>query len=237
MVLDECIEWPATRERVEASTQRTTRWLKRAIAARKKPGSTALFGIVQGGTFPELRAAHAAEIAELDLDGYAIGGLSVGEDAASRNTTIDAAIPGLPQDRPRYLMGVGQPIDIADAVIRGVDLFDCVLPTRAGRHAQAYTWEGRRNLRNASYAREDIPLDASCPCVACTRFSRGYLRHLVKAEELLAGRLLTEHNLTFYQQLMSRLRSAALSGDAASLDQVRLDALRASGQAGSVVSS
>ncbi len=237
MALDECIEWPATRERVVASTQRTTRWLHRAIAARKRPERTALFGIVQGGTYADLRAAHAAEIAALDLDGFAIGGLSVGEDGGARNAMIEASIPSLPEDRPRYLMGVGQPIDIADAVIRGVDMFDCVLPTRAGRHAQAYTWDGRRNLRNAAYARDTSPIDPSCPCRACATFSRGYLRHLVKAEEQLAGRLLTEHNLTFYQQLVGRLRAAILSSDPARLEQVRQDAVRASGQAAPVVSS
>jgi queuine tRNA-ribosyltransferase len=231
MALDECIEWPASRERVVASTARTTRWLERAIGSRKQADRTALFGIVQGGTYAELRAAHAVEIAGLELDGFAIGGLSVGEDGESRNAMIEASIPGLPEDRPRYLMGVGQPIDIADAVVRGVDMFDCVLPTRAGRHAQAYTWEGRRNLRNASYARDDTPLDANCPCRACAGFSRGYLRHLVKAEEILAGRLLTEHNLTFYQQLVARLRAAILTGETATLERVRQDALRASGQA------
>ncbi len=167
----------------------------------------------------------------MDLDGYAIGGLSVGEGREDRVAMLDASLPELPKDRVRYLMGVGQPCDIVDAVLRGVDLFDCVLPTRAGRHALAYTWSGRRNLRNAQYIEDAAPLDEACPCEACRGFSRAYLRHLVKAGELLAGRLLTVHNLTFYQQLVSRLRAAIESGDEASVRAVAAAAERASGLA------
>jgi queuine tRNA-ribosyltransferase len=220
MAFDECLEWPATRERVVASTQRTTRWLARCEAARRQPDRTAMFGIVQGGMYADLRAGHAAEIAALELEGYAIGGLSVGEGRHERNAMVEAAVPELPDDRPRYLMGVGQPCDIADAVVRGVDMFDCVLPTRAGRHALAYTWAGKRNLRNAAYAADPRPLDPECPCLACRSSSRAYLRHLTKANEILGMRYLTIHNLTFYQQLMKRLRDAICDEEGASLASV-----------------
>jgi queuine tRNA-ribosyltransferase len=230
MAFDECIEWPAEPDRALASTQRTTRWLERSLAARKHADRTALFGIVQGGMYPELRRSHARELAAMDLDGYAVGGLSVGEGREDRVAMLEASLPELPRDRVRYLMGVGQPCDIADAVVRGVDMFDCVLPTRAGRHALAYTWAGRRNLRNAAYAEDAAPLDEACPCACCREYSRAYLRHLVKAGELLAGRLLTVHNLTFYQQLVSRLREAVLAGGDA-LSAVVADAERASGLA------
>jgi queuine tRNA-ribosyltransferase len=231
MAFDECLEWPAEPDRVSASTQRTTRWLRRCETARKKADRTAMFGIVQGGMYPELRAAHAAEIAAFDLDGYAIGGLSVGEGRAERNRMIEASIPELPDDRVRYLMGVGQPCDIADAVARGVDFFDCVLPTRAGRHATAYTWSGKRNFRNAAYARDEQPLDPACPCLGCRTVSRAYLRHLTKANEMLGMRLLTLHNLTFYQQLVARLRDAIVAGDEAVFAGVRAAAEVASGPA------
>jgi queuine tRNA-ribosyltransferase len=226
-VLDECIAWPAERDAVAASTARTTRWLARSLAARRAPERTAVFGIVQGGMYADLRRAHAEELAAMDLDGIAIGGLSVGEGGDERNSMLDATLPALPADRVRYLMGVGQPLDIAQAIVRGVDLFDCVLPTRAGRHAQAYTWAGRRNLRNAAYADDDGPLDPDCPCEACRTFSRAYLRHLVKAEELLASRMLSVHNVAFYQQLVRRSREAITSGTEAVTAFVA-DAARAS---------
>ena len=212
MAFDECLEWPATEERAVLSTERTTRWLKRALAARRHPERTALFGIVQGGMIPALRRAHAQELAAMDLDGYAIGGLSVGEGRDERLAMVEESTPVLPTDRVRYLMGVGQPRDIAEAVARGVDLFDCVLPTRAGRHAQAYTWDGRRNLRNAAYAEDPRPLDENCRCAACQGYSRAYLRHLVKAGEMLGARLLTLHNLAFYQDLMLELRRGVEQG-------------------------
>lgn len=228
MAFDECIEWPADRDRVQASTERTTRWLIRGLAAREHADRTAVFGIVQGGMYADRRAAHAQQLAALDLDGYAVGGLSVGEGRVERAEMIDASVPHLPADRVRYLMGVGQPCDIADAVARGIDLFDCVLPTRAGRHAQAYTWAGRRNMRNAAYSRDPRPLDPTCPCTTCSDFSRAYLRHLVKADEGLGGRLLTEHNLTFYQQLMARLRSAIAADNQEAWIEVVAAAERAS---------
>src|SRR5690606_33334893 len=156
---------------------------------------------------------HAQQIAELDLEGYAIGGLSVGEERSVLIEMAGLSAAALPADRVRYLMGVGHPHDIVDAVLNGVDLFDCVIPTRAGRHGQAYTSEGRRNLRNGRYTRDPEPLDPNCDCMACTQFSRAYLRHLVKSEELLGKRLLTLHNLRFYHRLLADLRSAIVEGD------------------------
>lgn len=226
MAFDECLEHPATRERAVASTERTTRWLLRCVAARRHPDRTAMFGIVQGGTHPDLRVEHAQRIAELDLDGYAIGGLSVGEERSVLIEMAGLSAGALPADRVRYLMGVGHPHDVVDAVLAGVDLFDCVIPTRAGRHGQAYTSEGRRNLRNGRYARDPEPLDPDCDCQACTRFSRAYLRHLVKADEMLGKRLLTLHNLRFYHRLLASLREALLAGDAAAVEAVRRRAWR-----------
>ena len=231
MAFDECLEWPAERDRVGPSTERTTRWLHRCLQARKKPESTALFGIVQGGTYPDLRTAHAQEIAALDLDGYAIGGLSVGEDRSLLMEMAAVSTAALPAHRVRYLMGVGHPIDLVEAVMRGVDLFDCVLPTRAGRHGQAYTSEGRRNLRNSPYKIDGSALDPACPCSACSLYSRAYLHHLVRTDEMLGKRLLTLHNLTYFHRLLARLREAILQDDTSSLDALRDEAERASGRA------
>ena len=150
MALDECLEWPASRDRAASSTERTTRWLRRCLGARRRPERTAVFGIVQGGMYADLRVAHAQELTAMDLDGYAIGGLSVGEGHDKMMDMVEVAAPHLPTDRVRYLMGVGHPVDIAHAVIRGVDLFDCVLPTRSGRHAHAYTWAGKFNLEECT---------------------------------------------------------------------------------------
>lgn len=226
MAFDECLEHPATRERAVASTERTTRWLQRCVAARRHPERTAMFGIVQGGTYADLRVEHAQRIAELDLDGYAIGGLSVGEERAVLIEMAGLSARALPPDRVRYLMGVGHPHDIVDAALAGVDLFDCVIPTRAGRHGQAYTSEGRRNLRNGRYARDTEPLDPDCDCSTCARFTRAYLRHLVKSEELLGKRLLTLHNLRFYHRLLATLREALVAGDPAAVEAVRRRAVR-----------
>lgn len=228
MAFDECIEWPAERDRVAASTERTTRWLHRCQAARRHAERTALFGIVQGGMEADLRRAHAQELAGMDLDGYAIGGLSVGEGHDAMLAMVDVAAPELPQQKVRYLMGVGHPRDIVENVLRGMDLFDCVIPTRSGRHAWAFTSEGRRNLRNARYRDDARPLEDGCPCVGCRRFSRAYLRHLVKNDEPLGKRLLTEHNLTYYLQLMRRLRETILAGDELGLQALRIEAHRAS---------
>ncbi len=227
MAFDECLEQPATRERTVASTARTTRWLRRCVAARRHPERTALFGIVQGGLFDDLRAAHAQEITALDLDGYAIGGLSVGEVKERMLEVTAHTAAHLPAHKVRYLMGVGHPIDIVEAVFRGVDLFDCVLPTRSGRHGQAYTSVGRVNLMNGRYAEQDEPLDPACGCVACTTVSRAYLRHLFKCGEQLGKRLVSVHNLTYYQGLVRRLREGILAEDRASLEATRIEARRA----------
>jgi queuine tRNA-ribosyltransferase len=227
MALDECLVYDTDRDRAARSTERTSRWLARCLAARRQPERTALFGITQGGLYEDLRSAHAKELSALDLDGYAIGGLSTGEDRDALLASAAVSANALPRDRVRYLMGVGQPADIADAVAAGVDLFDCVLPTRAGRHGQAYTSEGRRNLRNARYRSDPEPLDPACACPCCRTFSRGALRHLVQAEELLGKRLLALHNLTFYESLVARLRSAILVRDVAGLTDLRALAVRA----------
>jgi queuine tRNA-ribosyltransferase len=215
MVLDECIEWPATRERVIEGTNRTTRWLHRCLAARKNPERTAVFGIVQGGTYPDLRVAHAQELATLDLDGYAVGGLSVGEPREEIFGTAALTTPHLPTDRIRYLMGVGYPLDLVDGVLAGIDLFDCVLPTRSGRFGTAFTSAGRVTIKHARYRDDPRPLDESCACYTCGRFSRAYLRHLFTSNEMLAPRLLTLHNVTHYQRLLSDVRAAIVEGEAA----------------------
>ena len=215
MAFDECIEWPADRDRVAASTERTTRWLHRCLAARTRPEHTALFGIVQGGFYDDLRAAHAQELAALDLEGYALGGLSVGEPRDDRKAMATLGAAHLPADRPRYMMGVGYPVDIVEAVRAGIDLFDCVLPTRSGRFGQAFTRLGRLSIKHARYRQDPGPLDPVCACYTCRSFSRAYLRHLHISNELLAHRLLTLHNLTFYQDLLRAIREAIESGPAA----------------------
>ena len=217
MAFDECIEWPADRDRVVASTARTTRWLQRCCDARRQPERTALFGIVQGGLYEDLRIAHAQQIRELDVDGIALGGLSVGEPQDQMIAMLEATVPVLPADRPRYLMGVGTPHDIALAVSSGIDMFDCVLPTRTGRFGYAFTSEGYRCLKHAAYTSDPEPLDPDCDCYTCRTFSRAYLRHLVKAKEALQVRLLSLHNIVFYQRMMRRLRARILAGDAAGL--------------------
>jgi len=213
MVLDECIEWPAEKERVQRSTARTTRWLKRCLDARKKPEKTAVFGIVQGGFYADCRIEHAQELAEMDLDGYAVGGLSVGEPKDSLLEMVQVATPHLPTKKVRYLMGVGYPWDIVEAVIRGIDLFDCVLPTRSARFGGLFTELGRINIKHARYKDDPEPLDPFCTCYTCRSFSRAYLRHLFISGEALAPRLLTLHNLTFYQRMLDRLRKAIEEGE------------------------
>jgi queuine tRNA-ribosyltransferase len=187
------------------------RWAKRSKVAFGEQEGRACFGIVQGGVFAKLRQRSAAELTSIGFDGYAVGGLAVGESQQAMFETLEATVPHLPQDRPRYLMGVGKPDDIVGAVMRGIDMFDCVLPTRSGRNAQAFTWGGTLNLRNARHAGDPAPLDPRCACPACRNYSRAYLHHTVKANEIIASMLLTWHNLTFYQDLMSGLR-AAISG-------------------------
>lgn len=227
MALDECIEWPAERDRVARSTERTTRWLKRCLAARRQPERTALLGIVQGGFYEDLREAHADELAEMDLDGVALGGFSVGEPQEAMLALLGRVAGRLPEDRVRYLMGVGTPHDIAEAVASGVDLFDCVLPTRTGRFGTAFTSEGRLNIRHARFREDALPLDPACTCYTCRSFSRAYLRHLFLSNEMLAPRLLSLHNLALYQSLMARLRAAIHAGPTALAD-VRGYAARAS---------
>jgi len=225
MAFDECLEQPATRERTIASTERTTRWLRRCIEAWTQRDRTALFGIVQGGLFDDLRAAHAEELTAMDLPGYAIGGLSVGEVKERMLEVTAHTAAHLPRHKVRYLMGVGHPTDIVEAVLRGVDLFDCVLPTRAGRHGAAYTSVGRVNLMNGRYAEQDAPLDPNCDCVACMTVSRAYLRHLFKAGEQLGKRLCSIHNLTYYQRLVARLRTSIQRADLDGLRALREEAM------------
>jgi queuine tRNA-ribosyltransferase len=215
MVLDECPALPASEAVIEKSLALSMRWAKRSKAAFGEQPGRACFGIVQGGTFAHLRARSAAELREIGFDGYAVGGLAVGEPQSAMFETIESTTPLLPNDKPRYLMGVGKPGDIVGAVLRGIDMFDCVLPTRSGRNGQAFTWGGPLNLRNACHAEDAGALDPECRCPACRKFSRAYLHHAVKANEIIASMLLTWHNLTFYQDLMAQLREAIAKGSCA----------------------
>lgn len=212
MVLDECPPYSASEGEIEKSLALSMRWAKRSRDAFREAEGRACFGIIQGGVYAHLRARSAGELIAIGFDGYAIGGLAVGESQSAMFETLDATVPHLPADRPRYLMGVGKPDDIAGAVLRGIDMFDCVLPTRSGRNGQAFTWNGALNLRNAAHAEDPAPLDADCRCRACRDFSRAYLHHVVKANEIVAAMLLTWHNLAFYQDLMQRLREAIAAG-------------------------
>ena len=226
MAFDECIENPAPYEYVKRSCERTHRWLVRCkneldrlngLPGTVNPGQV-LFGINQGGTYDDLRVWHMKEIAKLDLAGYAIGGLAVGEPTEVMYHIIEMVEPWMPVDRPRYLMCVGTPSNIIEAVARGVDFFDCVMPARNARHAKLFTWSGSINLKNAKYERDEGPIDPHCDCPVCRRYSRAYLRHLFKAEEMLAMRLSVMHNLYFYNQLMQKIRDA--------LDNDQFDAFR-----------
>jgi queuine tRNA-ribosyltransferase len=212
MVLDECPAFGATENEIEKSLALSMRWAKRSKSAFGEQPGRACFGIVQGGVFPHLRMRSAAALQEIGFDGYAVGGLAVGEGQSAMLDTLEATVPHLPSDRPRYLMGVGKPDDIVGAVLRGIDMFDCVLPTRSGRNGQAFTWSGAINLKNARHAEDQAPLDPDCQCPACRQFSRAYLHHVVKSGEIIAAMLLTWHNLTFYQDLMSSLRAAVSEG-------------------------
>jgi len=212
MVLDECAPFPSPEAAIEKSLALSMRWAKRSKAAFGAQQNHACFGIVQGGIYPHLRARSAGELREIGFDGYAVGGLAVGEGQAAMFDVLDATVPHLPRDKPRYLMGVGKPDDIVGAVMRGIDMFDCVLPTRSGRNGQAFTWEGPLNLRNARHAEDQAPLDPACACPACRCYSRAYLHHVVKAGEIIASMLLTWHNLTFFQDLMRGLREAIALG-------------------------
>ena len=220
MAFDECVENPATYEYAKASCERTLRWLERCKAEHDRlnalpdtvnPGQL-LFGINQGATFADLRIWHMQQIAKIDCDGYAIGGLAVGETTEVMYEIIDAVEPHMPQDKPRYLMGVGTPSNIIEAVARGVDFFDCVMPARNARHGKLYTWQGTINLKNEKYKLDPRPIDPTCTCPACSSFSRAYLRHLFTAGEMLAMRLAVLHNLHFYNELMARIRQALDQG-------------------------
>jgi queuine tRNA-ribosyltransferase len=188
------------------------RWAERSRRAFVERPGHGIFGIVQGGVHEDLRVRSAKQLTKIGFDGYAIGGLAIGEGQATTFAMTEATVPFLPGDRPRYLMGVGKPFDLVGAVKRGIDMFDCVLPTRSGRTAQAFTRQGTLNLRNARHAGDSAPLDPDCRCPACTGFSRAYLHHLVKAGEILAAMLLTTHNLTYYADLMAAMREAVMAG-------------------------
>ena len=216
MVLDECTPFPATEAQAETSMELSTRWARRSKAAFHEAPGRALFGIVQGSVYPHLRARSAAALQQIGFPGYAVGGLAVGEGQERMFDVLDFTVPHLPVDRPRYLMGVGKPLDIVGAVVRGIDMFDCVLPTRSGRNGQAFTKRGPVNLRNARHTDDQRPLEEGCRCPACRQYSRAYLHHLVKAEEILASMLITWHNLTHYQDLMQGLRDAIADGSLAS---------------------
>jgi len=213
MVFDECPALPATHAQIEKSMALSMRWAKRSRArfdeqSDGERAGRACFGIVQGGTFADLRIRSAEALRDIGFDGYAVGGLAVGEPQSAMFETLEATVAHLPPDRPRYLMGVGKPDDIVGAVLRGIDMFDCVLPTRSGRNGQAFTFEGALNLKNARFAEDAGPLESGCGCPACRQFSRAYLHHAVKSGEIIAAMLLTWHNLTHYQRLMENLRRA-----------------------------
>lgn len=220
MAFDECIENPAPYEYVKDSCARTTRWLVRCKEEMARLNSLPdtvnphqlLFGINQGGTYDDLRVAHMEEIAKLDLPGYAIGGLAVGESTDVMYHILDVVLPHAPEYKPRYLMGVGTPSNIIEGVARGIDFFDCVMPTRNARHGHLFTWDGIMNIHNAKYQTDDRPIEGGCQCPTCRKFSRAYVRHLLKAGEMLSQRLLVQHNLWFYNNLMVKIREALDQG-------------------------
>ncbi len=212
MAFDECTPYPATEEVAAASMRLSMRWADRCRAAFVQRPGYALFGIVQGGVYGDLREESAKALQDIGFDGYAVGGLAVGEGQALTFSTLEATVPHLRADRPRYLMGVGRPGDIVGAVLRGIDMFDCVMPTRSGRTGQLFTPHATLNIRNARHADDPRPVDAACRCPLCRNYSRGYLHHLFKAKEILGSMLATWHNLTHYQDLMAALRQAIAAG-------------------------
>ena len=216
MAFDECTPFPATEEQAESSMERSMRWAKRSRdgfdAGEDHAARSALFGIQQGSMFEPLRRRSSEALIDIGFDGYAIGGLAVGEGHDAMCGVLDFAVELLPADCPRYLMGVGKPDDIVEAVRRGIDMFDCVLPTRSGRTGQAFTGDGPINIRNARFAEDDAPIEADCSCPTCTDYSRAYVHHLVRSGEILGSMLMTEHNLWFYQRLMQGLREAIGEG-------------------------
>ena len=212
MVLDECTPFPATEEQARASMELSIRWAGRSKAAFIEREGYGLFGIVQGSVYSALRRRSAEALVQVGFPGYAVGGLAVGEGQETMFSVLEHTIPHLPKDRPRYLMGVGTPDDLLGAVARGIDMFDCVMPTRAGRTARAYTSRGVLNLRNARFAADDRPLDPGCQCPGCSRHTRAYLHHLFRCDEMLGPMLLTWHNLAYYQSLMRDMRKAIFEG-------------------------
>lgn len=233
MAFDECAPYPSSREYMEKSVARTTRWLERCKAEMKRLNSLEdtinknqlLFGINQGGTYEDIRIEHAKIISEMDLDGYALGGLAVGESHEEMYRILDETVPFLPKEKPVYLMGVGTPANILEGVERGVDFFDCVYPTRNGRHGHAYTNQGKRNLLNARYETDDRPIEEGCQCPACRNHSRAYIRHLLKAGEMLGMRLMVLHNLYFYNTMMTEIRDALDEGNFAAYKKKKLEGL------------
>ena len=238
MAFDECPPHPATREYMENSVARTTRWLERCKKEMARLNSLEdtinkqqmLFGINQGGTFADIRIEHAKRIADMDLDGYALGGLAVGESHEDMYRIIEETVPYLPLEKPTYLMGVGTPANILEAVERGVDFFDCVYPARNGRHGNAYTNHGKMTLLNAKYELDDRPLDETCQCPTCKHYSRAYIRHLLKAKEMLGLRLLVTHNLYFYNKMMEEIREAIEQGRFAEYKKAKLAGFEAGEQ-------
>lgn len=238
MAFDECAPYPATREYMEASVARTSRWLERCKKEMDRLNGLPdtvnkqqmLFGINQGGTYEDIRIAHAKEIADMNLDGYALGGLAVGESHDEMYRILDETVPYLPDNKPVYLMGVGTPANILEAVDRGVDFFDCVYPTRNGRHGHAYTKFGKLNLLNAKYEKDSRPIEEGCGCPACRRYSRAYIRHLLKAKEMLGLRLMVLHNLYFYNHLMTEIRQAIEEGRYSEFKKMKLEGFEAGEQ-------
>lgn len=234
MAFDECIENPSPREYVEKSVDRTTRWLKRCQVEMTRLNSLPetinqnqlLFGINQGSTYEDIRIRHAQEIAALNLDGYAVGGLAVGESHEEMYRILDEVVPHLPQDKPTYLMGVGTPANILEAVERGVDFFDCVYPSRNGRHGHVYTWQGKLNLFNQRFEKDAAPIQEDCGCPACRHYSRAYIRHLLKAGEMLGMRLCVLHNLYFYNTMMVEIRASLEQGCFAAYKAGKLGSLK-----------
>lgn len=234
MAFDECPSGKADRDYVQASVERTTRWLARCkeeMARLNGKEDTLnrhqlLFGINQGAVFEDIRVEHAREIARMDLDGYAVGGLSVGESQEDMYRILDEVVPHLPQDKPTYLMGVGTPANILEAVERGIDFFDCVYPSRNGRHGHVYTSQGKRNLFNARYSMDERPIEEGCGCPACRHYSRAYIRHLLKAKEMLGMRFCVLHNLYFYNHLMEEIREALDEGRFASYKKDKLESMK-----------
>lgn len=237
MAFDECPPHPATREYMQNSVDRTTRWLERCKKEMARLNSLEdtinknqmLFGINQGGTYEDIRIEHAKRISELNLDGYALGGLAVGESHSEMYRIIEETVPYLPLEKPTYLMGVGTPANILEAVDRGVDFFDCVYPTRNGRHGHAYTNQGKLNLMNARFELDTRPIEEGCNCPACQKYSRAYIRHLLKAKEMLGLRLIVMHNLYFYNTMMEEIREAIEQGRYKEYKKAKLDGFEANG--------